>query len=284
MPGNQRMPEDDDSNYTVIGWRVVETYGPDFTTKDVGEFWLQQIPLLHTCTAQRVAYRNLAAGLVPPTSVTYHNPYRELIGAQIRAYFFGWCQLGRPRQAAAWAYRDVALSHTANGVYGEMWGAALLALSPSATTWLDVLERSLAYLPPACRLAAELRIIMAGYSVGQSWAEMVDAIHSRWEENSFYGWCHTIPNAAVVAAALLHGDNDFTRTIGLAVRSGFDTGCNGGTGGSLLGVHNGFASIPAHWIELLRDLVETGVASYCDVSLRTLASEMVATVRRLRSA
>lgn len=284
LPGIQRMPEDDDINYTVIGWRVVETSGPEFTTEDVGEFWLREVPLLHTCTAERVAYRNLAAGLVPPASATHRNPYRELIGAQIRGDFFGWCQLGRPRQAAAWAHRDAALSHTANGLYGEMWVAALLALAPAAPDWPEALRRSLAYLPPACRLAAELRAMLADHDTGQSWAVAVDAIHRRWDEASFYGWCHTISNAAVVAAALLHGGNDFTRTIGLAVRSGFDTDCNGATCGSLLGLRNGLASIPAHWVEPLRDCVETGVASHREVSIRALAAEMATTVRRVRSA
>lgn len=283
LPGIQGMPEDDDINYTVIGWRVVERHGPDFATEDVGESWLQEVPLLHTCTAERAAYRNLAAGLVPPASATHRNPYRELIGAQIRGDFFGWCQIGRPRLAAEWAYRDAALSHTANGIYGEMWVAALLALAPAAPHWPEALFRSLAYVPPSCRLARELREILVAYGGGQNWAEAVEGIHRRWDETTFYGWCHTIPNAAVVAAALLHGGDDFTRTIGLAVRSGFDTDCNGATCGSLLGLRNGSASIPSHWVEPLRDQLQTGVASHREVGIRALTAEMTATVRRLGS-
>ena len=41
------------------------------------------IPIFHTCTAERVAYRNFVSLIVLPLSATYRNPYREWIGAQI---------------------------------------------------------------------------------------------------------------------------------------------------------------------------------------------------------
>jgi len=78
------MPEDDDTNYTLLALKLVEQYGRDFTPDDVAESWLMNLPLLHVCTAERVAYINLAQSLYPPQSASYRNPYREWIGAQIR--------------------------------------------------------------------------------------------------------------------------------------------------------------------------------------------------------
>lgn len=71
---------DDDTNYTVFTLKLIETYGWDFTPEDVLEGWMGWIPMLSTCTAERVAYRN-AAGLLPPFTAVYQNPYRERIGA-----------------------------------------------------------------------------------------------------------------------------------------------------------------------------------------------------------
>src|SRR5512133_1281455 len=59
------MLEDDDLNYTVSGLLIFEAHGTNFTSADVASFWLANIPILRTWSAERVAYRNLT-NLVPP--------------------------------------------------------------------------------------------------------------------------------------------------------------------------------------------------------------------------
>ena len=76
--------EDDDTNYTTFALKLIEVYGRDFTPDHVLACWANWIPMSATCTAERVAYRNAAMGLLPPETATYKNPYREWIGAQIR--------------------------------------------------------------------------------------------------------------------------------------------------------------------------------------------------------
>ncbi|RMD81539.1 MAG: ADP-ribosylglycohydrolase family protein, partial [Lentisphaerae bacterium] len=51
------MPEDDDINYTITGLAILKQHGFDFSTDHVGTFWLHHLPILHTWTAERVAYR-----------------------------------------------------------------------------------------------------------------------------------------------------------------------------------------------------------------------------------
>jgi hypothetical protein len=93
------MPEDDDTNYTILALRLLEVYGPNFTAEDVGEMWLNCLPLLHVCTAERVAYINLCNMILPPNSAQKHNPYREWIGAQIRGDLFGYVCPGHPEKS-----------------------------------------------------------------------------------------------------------------------------------------------------------------------------------------
>ena len=90
------MAEDDDLNYTMLNLHVLESAGRDFTTGHVAEAWLSLMPVLSTFTAERVAYRNLLEGVVPPATAWHRNPYREWIGAQIRGDVFGWVSPGGP--------------------------------------------------------------------------------------------------------------------------------------------------------------------------------------------
>lgn len=157
---------DDDIDYPILNLHLLETYGIGFGPADVGREWLSLLPFLQTYTAERVAIRNLVYGLQPPQTATYRNPYREWIGAQIRADIFGWVNPGNPRRAATLAYSDAALSHVANGIYGEMWSAALNAAAFTAGSARAALEESLHHVPPRSRLAEALRDVLGWHADG----------------------------------------------------------------------------------------------------------------------
>ena len=287
------MVEDDDTNYTTTGLAVVEQKGKNFTPADVARFWLGNIPLLHVCTAERIAYRNLAMQVPPPapdgkvdgpfSSASYRNPYREWIGAQIRADFFGYVNPGNPERAADYAWRDGAISHIKNGIYGEMWVAAMLAgaylCSDDAAR---VIYIGLGEIPAKCRLREDIDAVFAWHKEGIGYEQAVDRIHQRWNEAWSHHWCHTNSNAQIVAAALLWGNLDFTQTICYAVMAGLDTDCNGATAGSVLGMMLGADGIPVQWTKPMNDTLETGVAGYHRVKLSAMADKTLELIRRDR--
>ena len=92
---------------------------------------------------------------------------------------------------------------------------------------------------------------------------------------------HTINNAAVVAAALLWGEGDFTRTIGLAVQGGWDTDCNGATAGSVFGAMHGAEAIPRRWTEPLGDRVRSALFGFDGARISELARRTAAQAARL---
>ncbi|MFN8138846.1 MAG: ADP-ribosylglycohydrolase family protein [Fimbriimonadales bacterium] len=266
------MVEDDDINYTVTGLGVIERYGREFSASDVSEFWLDSIPILRTCTAERVAYRNVMLGIAPPDSATHRNPYREWIGAQIRADFWGYINPGDPMAAAEMAFRDASVSHIKNGIYGEMWAAAMVAQAFAANDARECVTVALKSLPPNSRLAQRINHHLKFHDDGGTVEQAVNDIHSYWNEANPHDWCHTISNAEVVAVGLLYGENEFEKSICIAVDACFDTDCNGATVGSVLGAMIGSKGLPKRWTGILNDTVQTGVRGFGEERISKLAA------------
>ena len=275
------MPEDDDTNYTLLGLKIMETYGFSFTSEDVAEAWLMNLPLFHVCTAERVAYRNLANSLPPPHSATYRNVYREWIGAQIRADFYGYATPGNPELAAELAWRDARISHVKNGIYGEMLMAAMLSAAAVQNDIREVLEAGLSQIPAESRLSAAIRELLTWKDdQGWDWEAVLNQIHTLYDERNSHHWCHTIPNALIVVTALLYGGLDLGSTIGIAIAGALDTDCNAATAGSIVGMLVGASHLPHEWINPLNDTIKSGVDGFgmvkiSDMACRTLKiSEM----------
>ncbi|GAA4431677.1 ADP-ribosylglycohydrolase family protein [Georgenia halophila] len=269
---------DDDVDYTVLGLHLLEKYGLDFTTEDVAEEWQLRLPYHQTYTAERAAYRNLIEEIPPSQAARHRNPYREWIGALIRADIFGYVNPGRPDLAVRQAYRDARLSHTGNGIYGEQWAAALTAAALVADDVREAYDRARRYVPRQSRTAEAIDAVTACYERGGTWEEALEDADRRWHG---YHWVHTVNNAAVIAAALLWGEGDFTRSIALTVQGGLDTDSNGATVGSVVGAVVGTGGIPAHWTDPLRDTVRSAVFGFDGVTISDLArrTESLATAR-----
>ncbi|MBO3802935.1 MAG: ADP-ribosylglycohydrolase family protein [Candidatus Brockarchaeota archaeon] len=266
------MVRDDDIDYTILGLHILECKGKGFTTRDVAEEWLGHLPYGLVYTAEKVAYRNLVNGLQAPETATYLNPYREWIGAQIRADMWGYVTPGHPEAGAELAYRDARLSHVKNGIYGEMFVAAALSAALVSEDVESPIRAALSTLPSRSRLAECVRDVLAWKAKYSSWEEA-------WEETArkygSYHPVHTINNLAFVLIGLLYGERDLGKTITRSVMCGFDTDCNGATSGSIIGALLGAKRLPSKWVEPLNDRVESAVLGFAENKISDLADRTI---------
>jgi len=260
---------DDDIDYAILGVHLLETHGGDLSTDDVAAAWLSLFPVMRVFTAERAVYINLLHNIGPDGAAVVRNPYREWIGALIRGDAFGWTHPGDPRGAMDYAYRDARLSHRANGVYGELWSAALVAGAFTTNSAHQAIVESLDHVPPKSRLAEALRDVLASYEAGETWDAALAGIQARL---GHYGWVHTINNAAAIAAGVLWGEGDYSATVGLTVQAGWDTDSNGATAGSVAGVLLGAAALPDHFVLPLQDTTRSAVFGYDNSRISELAS------------
>lgn len=268
-----RAPSDDDTNYTVLYQLVVERYGRDFTPEDVQEAWIAYQSKNAYCTAERVAYCNTVKGYRGHDAGVWQNPYREWIGAQIRGDYFGYINPGDPETAAEMAWRDASISHVKNGIYGEMFAAAMIAQAAVETDIEKIILAGVSQIPKTSRLYEFVMKVVDGWRNGMTQQSCHDMIHADWDENTAHGWCHTISNAMIVTMALLYGEGDYSKSICMAVETCFDTDCNGATVGSILGMRDGAATVGEEWTKPINGLLHTTIFGVGTVKLADAAKK-----------
>ena len=261
------MPVDDDTNYVVLAQLLIDRFGSQFAPKNVARLWLESQSIHSYFTAERVAFVNFINGYEPPVSAVYKNHYREYIGAQIRGDYFGYINPGQPERAAELAFKDACISHSKNGIYGEMFVSAMISCAAVTDDMEDIIRGGLAQIPQTSRLYEAVDGIIQDYKAGKTLQDAYRKIHAAYDEHTGYGWCHTISNAMIVTAALLYGEGDFGKSICMAVEAAFDTDCNGATVGSIIGMRNGVECISEYWAKPVNNTIDTSIFGVGKVSV-----------------
>jgi ADP-ribosylglycohydrolase/transcriptional regulator with XRE-family HTH domain len=270
-------PRDDDLDYTVLNLTILERCGENFTSEEVAESWLQRLSYNAIYTAERMAYGNLVNQYGPPDSAVFRNPYREFIGAQIRADVFGYAAPGKPDVAAYAAWRDARISHVKNGIYGAMFISAAIAAAFSVSDVEAVIRAGLDVIPQNSRMAIAIRDTMDQTRRSQNWQDVAAYITERFADHDPI---HVLPNVCLVVMALLWGEGDFERSITTVAMGGWDTDCNAATIGSILGVLNGAKRLPEKWTAPINNQMESWLWGHSLNSISDLAQRVYTLARR----
>lgn len=276
------MEPDDDIHYTLIGLKVMEERGRDFTWRDVARTWNSSLPYNAICTAETQAILNYSVKsarmgerpgtangrLTPEFTSRHNNPYREWIGAQIRADGWAYCAAGNPELAAEYAWRDARWTHTANGVYGEMFMAAVIAAAFGEPDPLRLIEIGLGQIPEKSRLAKAVRQGVAWFDQCSDWEAFMDRLDKEYAGMSPV---HTVNNALICCMALYYGGMDPDESMAIAVSAGLDTDCNGATVGSITGAARGRSAFGPVLAPQLNDRIKPLVFGFQDTTMTKLA-------------
>ena len=271
------VPVDDDVVYTLLGLLILEDYGPDFTTEDVGAAWLEYLPL--ACTAEEIALENLRAGVPADRAAEKNNPYVQWIGADIRADPWGYVAPGRPERAAEMAWRDARLSHRRNGIYGEMLFAAAIAAAFVVGDPVEALRIGLTEIPRNCRLARDARWALKVGAYVNDYREARQAVDARFKGMHKV---HTNNNACLTIFGLMIGGLDFTAVISETVAMGLDNDCTAATAGSIAGAILGRTGIPEQWPRNFNDTVRSYLNRRPRFKISTLVRRFTKQARRVR--
>ncbi|HLO98326.1 MAG TPA: ADP-ribosylglycohydrolase family protein [Fimbriimonas sp.] len=282
---------DDDLRYTLCGLRILDKH-PRPETKHIAEYWASHWTPELTFTAEQAVIANTYAfggphpWAFPKKSLAdyvalrqYRNPYREWIGAAIRADGWAFGFAGNPEHAARAAQQDARYTHERNGEYSEIFFSAWIAASFRMSS-AEAFDVALSTIPAGSRLAKTLVATRAKCEDGASLDEMLDYVA---ETTGHYHAVHAINNAAVCVAGVFLCGGDFEKAITTAVMFGLDTDCNGATVGSLMGSQMGASALPVEkWISPFNDTIDFEYLGEERQSITALAGWTADLWRRLR--
>ena len=248
---------DDDLSGTFSFIRAFSDNGCPYevTSEQIADVWLNLLIEHRTVlwwggmgtSTEHTAWLRLKAGDRPPVSGSIERNGKvvaEQIGAQI--FIDGWAMLcpGEPEKAVELARRAACVSHDGEAVNAACALAAMESMAFVETDRDKLLDTALAHVPKSSLIHNLIRDIRAWHHDNPfDWRANLRRIEQKYGYDRYGGGCHVVPNHAVIVLALLHGDDDFQKTLMIANTAGWDTDCNSGNVGCLMGIKNGLAGI-----------------------------------------
>ncbi|MEG1775532.1 MAG: ADP-ribosylglycohydrolase family protein [Clostridia bacterium] len=261
---------DDDSNGPLFFLRALLQVKPgeELTAQHVGEALLNYAPFEHGffwwggygVSTEHTAYLNLRSGIKAPQSGSAAQngaAIAEQIGGQIFIDTWGLVAPGNPDLAAKLARQAASVTHDGNGVYGGIFVAVCVSLAFVEREISQMIERALQYIPSDCEYARAVRAVMAYHERQPNhWRECFHYVHENFGYDRYPGNCHIIPNISVMILALLYGAGNFDDTLNICNMCGWDTDCNVGNVGAIMGTLCGIEGIDCEkWAKPIGDLL-----------------------------
>ena len=249
---------DDDITGTFTFLRALPDHGNtlDLTPAQIGRTWLNYLIEERTIlwwgglgnSTEHTAYLRLKKGIEAPHSgsiAVNGKVVAEQIGAQI--FIDGWAMVapGDPALAADLARRAASVSHDGEAIYGAQVIAAMEAQAFVESDLNKLLDTAVTLIPQDSVIYRMIADIRRWHAQEPDWRKAFERLAASYGYDKYGGNCHMVPNHGLIILSLLYGDDDFQKTLRVVNTCGWDTDCNSGNAGCLIGIKNGLAGIDA---------------------------------------
>lgn len=254
--GKPLVVTDDDITGTFSFLRALPDYGNsrDLTAEQIGKTWMNYLIDGRTVlwwggvgeSTEHTAYHRLKNGIPAPLSgaiATNGKIMAEQIGSQI--FIDGWAMVapGDPELAAELARKAASVSHDGEAIYGAQVVAAMEAQAFVETDLNKLIDTAVRFIPRDSTIYRMIGDIRDWHAELPDWRLAREQIAANYGYDKFPGNCHMVPNHALIMLGLLYGGDDFQKALMITNTAGWDTDCNSGNVGCLLGIKNGLAGL-----------------------------------------
>ena len=265
----------DDITYEICFLEAYGHSGPQVTSAEIARQWVGLVPF--GWSAEGVALNHLQRGVLPPYSGSIDNPFDEWIGAQMRGAICGMVAPGDAKEAARLAWIDGRISHTSNGILGEVFNAVLCARAFVQDDIRQLTQDVVGLIPAETEYGGVCRFALDACRTAGDW-------RSAWavcdEEYQAYHWIHAYPNIAAQIVALWFGHEDFDLMCEIICSIGHDADCNAAQILCAFGIAKGQAAIPQRWIEPIGTRIVTYMRRPKEIEFDALVDMTVDAARK----
>ncbi|MDR6550317.1 ADP-ribosylglycohydrolase family protein [Paenibacillus qinlingensis] len=288
----------DDLDLQLVWLNVAEKYGRGVTASILGEYWLTFI--VPNWGEYGAGKNNMRQGIVPPLSGYVNNVFRDSNGAYIRSEIWACLAPGHPEIAVKYAYEDAIVDHSHEGVYAEVFFAAVQSAAFVESDTFKLIDIGLSYIPEESGVARGIGCVVNAYRSGLTWQDARLLILN--ELPGSFGVLgmrkedlpSDVPvgpigydapsNVGITILGWLYGEGDFGESICIATNCGEDTDCTAATIGSIMGIIGGVDNIPQKWKEPIGDSIKTLCINLGDQGIKVPKSVTELTDRIVRLA
>ncbi len=248
-PIPDKSAPNDDLDLQLVWLKMLEEKGVRSKLADFADYWLKHLAP-YPWDEYGYCLRNLSRGLRPPISGCFENDFIDQMGSPIRSEIWACIAPGNPQLAAEMAWKDAVLDHAGGeGVYGEMFLAALESAAFVEKDPLNLIDIGLQMIPSYCAAARAIKSAVWLHKNNIPWEDARQRILSRFAHSHP---CNAPQNLGFTIIGWLYG-KDYGDKLCKAVNCGYDTDCTGATLGSILGILGGTAGIPNKWKDPIGD-------------------------------
>ena len=269
----------DDLDLQLVWLNAAENYGKALNAAVLAEYWLSYV------TAEWSEYgagkTNLASGLLPPISGSFSNHNKDSCGCFIRSEIWACLAPGNPDITVKYAYEDAIVDHGGEGVYAEIFCAALQSAAFAESDTQKLIDIGLSYIPDGCDTALAVKTAVECYKTGLDWKaarkKVLQTVPGAFGMNTGYEDREPEPdvpvgelgydapsNIGLMIVGWLYGEGDFGKSICISASCGEDADCTAATLGSILGIICGAENIPQKWLEPIGDEIKTLTVNLTD--------------------
>lgn len=267
----------DDITFEIAFLDAFKEKGYDVTSRDIALSWIGLIPC--GWSAEEIALRNIRAGMMPPESGKFNNPFNEWIGAQMRGAICGMVAPGNPRLAAELAWKDGEVSHINNGILGEIFNAVMASLAFVCDDVKEVVKTAIDLIPKDSEYYS---VVSFAYDACMKHKDWHDALAECEQKYIKYNWIHAYPNACCEVIALMYGHGDFDKTLNIITMCGIDADCNAGMIMPVLGIQKGMCIIPERLISPAFNKLVTYMRGYSEILLDDLVDDTLCYIKKAK--
>lgn len=262
----------DDLDLQLVWLNAAEAYGKAVNAEILGEYWISYI--VADWSEYGAGKNNMRYGLLPPISGWYNNHNKDSCGCFIRSEIWACLAPGHPEIAVKYAYEDAICDHAGEGMYGEIFCAALQSAAFVEKDMQKLLNTALSYIPEGCAIAGAVRTVLECRKNGLDWKGARKRVLQEFPGSfgMLGGYRDQTPEADIPVGSLgydapsnigimligwVYGEGDFSKSICICAGCCEDGDCTAGSLGALLGIINGTACIDEKWLKPIGDKIKT---------------------------